>query len=131
MALSCLCQSFRTEIGLLVDCNEAHWFCHTCNPIAVEAICNLSEVNLEAHRNAVESIITAVKHLDEVVLDNKKQLCKFTKTFQAVGENEGTITYMPYMSSDVSGINMTTNPPPPSVDDLPLLLSKENRIRGN
>ena len=22
---------------LLVDCNEAHWFCHTCNPIAVEA----------------------------------------------------------------------------------------------
>ena len=22
---------------LLVDCNEAQWFCHTCNPIAVEA----------------------------------------------------------------------------------------------
>ena len=32
-------------IGLLVDCNEAHWFCHTCNPIAVEAICNLNEIN--------------------------------------------------------------------------------------
>ena len=111
-------------IGLLVDCSEAHWFCHTCNPIAVEAICNLSEINssgavsLEAHKNAVESITTAIKHLDEVVLDTKKQLCKFAKTFQVVSENEGTITDMANMSSDVSGTNMTTNSPPPSVDNL-------------
>ena len=100
-------------IELLVDCNEAHWFCHTCNPIAVEAICNwISEiypsgaVSLETHKNAVESITTAIKHL---VLDTKKQLCKFTKTFQAESENEGPITDMADMSSDVSGTNMTSN----------------------
>ena len=112
---------------MLVDCNEAHWFCHTCNPIAVEAICNFSEINIEAHRNAVESITTAIKYLDEVVLDNKKQLCKFTKTFQAVSENEGTITDMANMSSNLSGIIMTTNPPPPSVDNLTHSLIAEQR----
>ena len=120
-------------IGLLVDCNEAHWFCHTCNANAVEAICNLSEiypsgaVSLETHKNAFEFITTAIRHLDEVVLDTKKQLCKFAKTFQVVSENEGTITDMANMSSDVSGINMTTNPPPPSVDDLTHSLIAEHR----
>ena len=66
-------------IELLVDCNEAHWFCHNCNPIAVEAICNLSSdsnsngaVSSEARKTVVESITTAIKHLDEVVLDTKK-----------------------------------------------------------
>ena len=71
----------------------------------------LSEINpsgavsLEAHKNAVESITTAVRNLDEVVLDTKKQLCKFATTFQVVSENEGTITDMANMSSDVSGIH--------------------------
>ena len=44
-----------------------------------------------------------------VVLDTKKQLCKFAKTFQVEGENEGPITDMADVSSDVSGTNMTTN----------------------
>ena len=102
-------------IELLVDCNEAHWFCHNCNPIAVEAICNFSEihpsgaVSLETHKNAVESITTAIRLLDEVVLDTKKQLCKFAKTFQVESENEGPITDMADVSSDISGSNMTTN----------------------
>ena len=67
-------------IDLLVDCIEAHCFCHTCNPIAVEGICNLSEINpsdavsLKVHKNAIESITTAIQHLDEVVLDTKKYL---------------------------------------------------------
>ena len=97
------------------------------------AIHNLSEINssgavsLEAHKNAVESITTAIKHLDEVVLDIKKQLWEFAKTFQVESENEGTITDMVNMSSDVSGTIITTNPPPPSVDDLTHSLITEKR----
>ena len=86
-------------------------------------------MSLEAHKNVVESITTAIKHLDEVVLDTKKQLWEFAKTFQVERENEGTITDMVNMSSDVSGTIMTTNPPPPSVDDLTHSLITEQRER--
>ena len=84
-------------------------------------------MSLEAHKNAVESITTAIKHLDEVVLDTKKQLWEFAKTFQVERENEGTITDMVNMSSDISGTIMTTNPPPPNVDDLTHSLITEQR----
>ena len=66
-------------------------------------------MSLETHKNAVESITTTIKHLDEIILDTKKQLCKFAKTFQVGSENEGPITDMADVSSDVSGSNMTTN----------------------
>ena len=97
------------------------------------SICNFSEINpsgavsLEAHKNTVESITNAIKHLDEVVLNTKKQLWEFAKTFQVERENEGTITDMVNMSSDVSGTIMTTNPPPPSIDDLTHSLITEQR----
>ena len=60
------------------------------------SICNLSEINpsgavsLEAHKNTVESITTAIKHLDEVVLDTKKQLWEFAKAFQVESEMKET-----------------------------------------
>ena len=84
-------------------------------------------MSLEAHKNAVVSITTTIRHLDEVVLVTKKQLYKFAKTFQVVSENVGTMTDMANMSSDVSGINMTTNHPLPSVDDLTHSLIAEQR----
>ena len=73
----------------------------------IEAICNFSEIIKsfcccvsETHKNAVESITTTIKHLDEIILDTKKQLCKFAKTFQVESENEGPITDMADVSSD-------------------------------
>ena len=66
-------------------------------------------MSLETHKNAVESITTTIKHLDEIILDTKKQLCKFAKTFQVGSENEGPITDMADVPSGVSGSNMTTN----------------------
>ena len=102
-------------IELLVDCNEAHWFCHNCNPIAVEAICNLSSdsnsngaVSSEACKTVVESITTAIKHLDEVVLDTKKQLYEFAKAFQVESVKEWNTTDMFKVSSDVLDANITT-----------------------
>ena len=120
-------------IELLVDCNDAHWFCLTCNPIAVEAMYHLSETNSsgdmssEAHKNVVESITTAIKHFDEVVSDTKKQLCEFDKALQIGSVNEGNTTDMLNASSEVSGADMTTNPPPSSVDDLTHSLIAEQR----
>ena len=67
--------------------------------------------------------------VDEVVLDTNKQLWKFAKTFQVESENEGTITDMVNMSSDVFSTTMTTNPPSPSVDDLTHSLITEQRER--
>ena len=63
-------------IEFLVDCNEVHWFCNNYNAIAVEAIHNFfgksnvasSTVLSETYKSAVESITSALKHLDEEVI---------------------------------------------------------------
>ena len=60
-------------IELLVDCNEAHWFCQNCNPIAVEAICNLSKTN---ETIVTETLDRALKQFNDMVIETKNELKK-------------------------------------------------------
>ena len=86
-------------------------------------------VSSEACKTVVESITTAIKHLDEVVLDTKKQLYEFAKAFQVESVKEGNTTDMFKVSSDVPDANITVNPPQSGVDDLTHSLIAEQRER--
>ena len=105
-------------IELMADCNEAHWFCHKCNDVAIEVISSFGKpesptvaVFPESYKNVVESITSAFKHLDEVVLDTKKQLQVFAQAFQVVSnenvqvETENTI----FPTGSIVGNNLLPN----------------------
>ena len=72
----------------MADCNEAHWFCHKCN---VEVISNFGTpesptgaISPESYKSVVDSITSAIKHLEEVVLHTRKQLQGLAQAFQVV-----------------------------------------------
>lgn len=86
-------------IELLVDCNEAHWFCQNCNPIAVEAICNLSKTNSET--TVTETLDKALKQFNDIVIETKNEL---KKSFSEVLQQRS-------LDNDMDTSNYPTNKP--------------------
>ena len=95
--------------------NEAHWFCHKCNDIAIEVIDNFGKpdsltgaLSLESHKSVVDSITSAIKHFDQVVFNIRRQLQGLAQDFQIVPqenvqvETENTI----FSKGSIAGNNL-------------------------
>ena len=102
----------------MADCNKAHWFCYKCHDIAIEVIINFSKpenptgvVSPESYESIVDSITSAVKHLDKVVLDIRKQLQVLAQAFQVVPhENVQVVTENTIFSTGcIAGNNLLPN----------------------
>ena len=105
-------------IELLDDCNDVHYFCPDCNNIALNAIRSFgksnaksSTISSETYERVTESITSAIKRLDEVVLDTKKELHAFAQSFHTTTNENVTMSTSPRGSSlsrDLTSI--TTGP---------------------
>ena len=78
-------------IELMADCNEAHWFCHKCNDVAIEIISNFGKpdsltgvLSPESYKSTVDIITTTIKHFNQVVLDTRRQMQELAQRFQVV-----------------------------------------------